>query len=266
MGFFRTILRILDIQMKVPQIYGWFHILFLLLTAGLTVFAIRRGRKHDEKTICRVVFWISVVVFILEAYKQINYTFGDGSGTPKYLWYAFPWQFCSTPMYIGLLTGVFRRGKIHRALCAYLSSYCIFAGVAVMFYPAMVFIETVGINIQTMVCHGAMVVVGGYLLGSGHVKLEPRTLLWAMPVFVSCMLVASVLNRIAHDHGLTTFNMFFISPYVECELPVYSLVHDVLPFPLNWLAYLLGFTAAAGAMLLIAYGIKRFCQRKAVIR
>jgi hypothetical protein len=35
---------------------------------------------------------------------------------------------------------------------------------------------------------------------------------------------------------------------------------------LNWLAYLLGFTAAAGAMLLIAYGIKRFCRKKAAIR
>ena len=96
--------------------------------------------------------------------------------------------------------------------------------------------------------------------------MEPRTLLRAVPVFAICVTLAGILNQLAHMGGIENFNMFFISPYVECELPVYSLVHDVLPFPLNWLAYLLGFTAAAGAMLLIAYGIKRFCQRKAAIR
>lgn len=259
---FREILKILDIQMDVPRLYGWYHILCLILTAGLTVFAIRRGRHQDEKTIRRVVFWTAVVVALLEVYKQINFSFGDGSAAAEYQWYAFPWQFCSTPMYIGLLTGLFRQGKIHRALCSYLATYCIFAGAAVMLYPVTVFIGTVGINIQTMVCHGSMVVIGGYLLGSGYVRMEPRTLLRAVPVFAICVTLAGILNQLAHMGGIENFNMFFISPYVECELPVYSLVHDVLPFPLNWIVYVLGFTVAAGAMLMIAGGIARLCRRK----
>lgn len=265
MEIFRFMLKILDTQMDVPRPYGWYHIFCLILTAALTVFAIYRGRHHDEKTVRRVVFWTAVAVALLEVYKQINFTFGDGSAAANYQWYAFPWQFCSTPMYIGLLTGLFRQGKIHRALCSYLATYCVFAGAAVMFYPVTVFIGTVGINIQTMVCHGSMVVIGGYLLGSGYVKIEPRTLLRAMPVFVICVTVAGILNQVAQNRGITSFNMFFISPYVECELPVYSLVHDVLPFPLNRMIYVLGFTLAAGAMLMIAGGIARICRKKVVV-
>ena len=262
MEFFGLMLKILDTQMDVPRLYGGYHIFCLLLTGALTVFAVRKGRRHDEKTVRRVVFWTAVAVALLEVYKQINFTFGDGSGGAEYQWYAFPWQFCSTPMYMGLLTGIFRQGKVHQALCAYLATYCVFAGAAVMFYPVTVFIGTVGINIQTMVCHGSMVVIGGYLLGSGYVKMETRTLLRAMPVFGICVLLAGILNQVAHNQGITDFNMFFISPYVECELPVYALVHDVLPFPLNWMAYILGFTLAAGAVLTLAGGIARLCRRR----
>lgn len=265
--FFRQVLKILDLQMETPQPYGWYHILCLLLTAGLTVFAIFRGRHHSEKTVLRVVFFTAIAVALLEVYKQVNYTFGDGSDAPSYQWYAFPWQFCSSPMYAGLLTGVFRRGKIHRALYAYLASYCIFAGVAVMLYPVTVFIGTVGINIQTMVCHGSMVVIGGYLLGTGRVKAELRTLLRAVPVFVCFVALAGIFNEVAHCLGRTDFNMFFISPHVPSELPVYSLVHNALPYPVSLCIYVLGFTAAAGIMLLMAKGIEKLCRkRKAAVK
>ena len=262
MDYFRRILEIMDIQMAVPRPYGWFHLLCLAVTAALTVLAVRWGRHHDQTGIRRVVLWTAVAVILLEIYKQINYTFGDGNAAAAYQWYAFPWQFCSTPMYAGLLAGLTARGRLHRALCAYLATYCVFAGAAVMLYPVTVFIGTVGINIQTMVCHGSMVVIGGYLLGSGYVKIEPRTLLRALPVFATCVALAGIMNEAAHRSGITGFNMFFISPYVECELPVYSLVHGALPVPLNWAVYVLGFTAAAGAVLLLAHGIGLLCRRK----
>ena len=49
----------------------------------------------------------------------------------NYAWYAFPWQFCSTPMYIGLLAGL-SKGKLHDHFCAYLATFALFAGTAVM--------------------------------------------------------------------------------------------------------------------------------------
>jgi hypothetical protein len=271
MEFFQNILRILNYSAQEPTTFGVYHIIWLVAIAVLTAVAAICGKRHSAKTVTWVVFGTAVLVAILEIYKQINYTFGDGSGEPSYAWYAFPWQFCSTPLYIGLLVGIFRKGRIHNALCAYLATYAVFAGAAVMIYPGDVYVEVVGINIQTMICHGSMVVIGAYLLGSGHVQLSLKSVLKAMPVFAICVSLAAIMNEVAHATGLLenhNFNMFYISPYLECTLPVYNLVHNAVPFPLNFIIYVLGFSAAACVIILIAMGIralyhKTVCRKQA---
>ena len=261
MSFFENVLRILDARMETPQIFGWFHLLWLAITLlsgiGLCIWHRKGG---DERRVRTVVFGVALTVIILEIYKMINYSFSYENGIVfDFQWYAFPWQFCSTPMYVGLLTGIFRKGKLHESLCAYLATYAVFAGAAVMVYPGDVFISTIGINIQTMICHGSMITVGMYLLYTGYVKLEHKTILKALPVFACTLLIAMILNEVAYYSGLLeteTFNMFFISRHVECTLPVYSLVHNAVPFPINLLIYIAGFTAAAYLMLVIAMGIR----------
>jgi hypothetical protein len=106
-----------------------------------------------------------------------------------------------------------------------------------------------------------MITVGIYLLGGGYVKAEHKTVLKAIPVFVVCVLLAAVMNEIAYFSGLLeteTFNMFFISPHCEPSLPVYSLVHNVVPFPVNLCIYVLGFTVAAFIMLNFCKSIRFF--------
>ena len=262
MEIWTKILQILDTQMETPEPYGWFHLLWLGITAAAAALAALHGGKMSDKKINNIVLVTAIVTIVLEVYKQINFTFGDGSAAPAYQWYAFPWQFCSTPMYIGLLAGLCRKGKLHDALCAYLATFALFAGLAVMFYPVTVFVPTIGINIQTMVCHGGMVAIGVLLLASGHVKLELRTLRRALPVFLVMVLSAAVFNEAAYRAGITDFNMFFISPHCAPSLPVYSLVQGVLPFPWSLAVYVLGFTAAAGIVLAAAMGICRLAARE----
>ncbi len=260
------IIEILDAEMAEPGLYGWFHNLWLILTAAVTILLCKLYKQGTPKQVCTVVFSVALVVIILEVYKQINYTFSvDAKGNIEadYQWYAFPFQFCSTPMYVGLLAGILRKGRIHRGLCAYLATYAVFAGAAVMFYPGDVFVKTIGINIQTMICHGSMITVGIYLLYTGYVKVEHKTILKAMPVFAVTVGMAAVMNELAKTVGILkteTFNMFFISPYCESTLPIYGAVHEALPFPLNLIIYILGFTAAAYVILLLAMGAKKIGQ------
>lgn len=263
MEFFQPILEFMNTKMERPTPYGWYHLLCLLITGSMVVLAVIYGRNAKEKTVRRIVFFTAVVVAVLEVYKQINYTFGSGDGDFSYQWYAFPFQFCSTPMYIGLLAGL-TKGKLHDRLCAYLATYALFAGTCVMFYPGDVFISTVGINIQTMVCHGSMPVIAALLFSSGHVKAELKTIWKALPVFLCCVGIAMILNEVAYLSGILenhTFNMFFISPHCEPSLAVYSTVQQLLPYPLCLIVYVLGFTAAATAMLLIAMAIHHWSQK-----
>ncbi len=262
MEFFVDCLRIMDASMTVPTMYGWFHLLWLALTVVITVFLCVYHSHDSHERVRNIVFWTSVAVLLLELYKMVNYSFGYNTGVAifDFEWYAFPWQFCSTPMYVGFLMGLLKKGRVHDALAAYLATYAIFAGICVMLYPSTVFISTIGINIQTMICHGSMIVLGVYLIASGYVKAEHKTILKALPVFAAVVAIAAIANEIAYLSGLLetdTFNMFFISPHCEPSLPVYSLVQAVVPFPYCLVIYILAFSLAAYLMLLIAMGIRK---------
>ena len=249
----------MDTSMEIPGLFGWFHFLWLGITA-LSTYLLCRFGKHNQKS---VILITSIIVIVLEIYKQINFSFSYEDGIAfDYQWYAFPFQFCSTPMYIGLLAGL-TRGKVHNALCCYLSTFALFAGICVMIYPADVYIDTIGINIQTMVCHGSMVTIGLYLLITGYVDLKHSTVLKGSIVFGVCVIIAATLNEIAHATGLEeTFNMFFVSPYWDCTLPVYNLVHGNVPFPINLLIYVAGFTAASWIILLLAMAVYKLSRKK----
>lgn len=262
----QSVLQFLDLSMTKPEMYGWYHILSLFVTLAFTLIICHYHKKIEPR---KLILWTSLVVILFEVYKQINYSFSYENGIAfDYQWYAFPFQFCSTPMYIGLLAGLTKKGPVHKAACAYLATYSIFAGAAVMFYPSTVFVDTIGINIQTVVCHGSMIAIGVYLLYSGYVKIQHKTILRAIPVFAVCVLLAATMNEIAYRTGLLereTFDMFFISPYGTPSLPVYSLVQQVVPFPLCLILYIFGFTAAAYLMLLIAMGVKSATKKKVAI-
>lgn len=263
MVFLQNILRIMDLRMKTPQIFGWFHVASLVLTVLFTFALCFHHRDDSPKRVRSVVLVTAILVTLAELYKQINYSFSYTNGiTFDYQWYAFPFQFCSTPMYVGLLAGILRKGKLQEAMYAYLATFAIFAGTCVMIYPGDVFVRTVGINIQTVICHGSMICVGVYLFHTGTVKLEHRTILKAMAVFACTVSMAVLFNEIAYWTGLLdreVFNMFFISRHCDPSLPVYSLVQAVLPYPWCLVVYILGFSLASYLILLLAMGIRKLC-------
>ena len=267
MEFFASVLKVLDSSKDVPKLFGWFHILWLAITFGSAILLSLWHRKHPADRQRKVILVTSIVVILLEIYKQINYSFSYEDGIRfGYQRYAFPMQFCSTPMYVGLLAGLTKKGKIHNALCAYLTTFSVFAGAAVMFYPGDVFIETIGINIQTMVCHGSMIFLGIYLLATGYVKLEHKTVLKALPVFVFFLVLAMILNEWAFQNCIAAnngFNMFYISPHCDPHLPVYSSVQQMVPYPWSLVIYILGFTGAAYIMLLLGMLVRMLGTKKA---
>lgn len=266
MKFLGRIIELLDTEMETPQMYGWFHLTFFaLLIIGCVVLCYYK-KQSEERFVRQLLIFSALIVLILEIYKQVNFTFSfDGTKiNADYQWYIFPFQFCSMPMYISLLAGIVRKGKLHDSLCAFLATFAVFAGLCVMFYPAQIFIKTIGINIQSLICHSMMILVGVYLMKSGYVCVEHKTILKAIPVFISCVLIAIIMNEIAFLSGILeseTFNMFFISPHCEPHLPVYSSVQAVVPFPWCLIIYVIGFSLAAYIVLLIAVLIKHLWIR-----
>ena len=203
MSFLGSIITLLDARMTEPAMFGWFHLLFIALTMLCAVFLCKKFKNPSQKTVSKILLSFALISIFLEIYKQFNYTFSyDGNiVTADYQWYAFPFQFCSTPMYVALLAVIIKKEKIHNALCAYLATFSTFAGICVFAYPEQVFIDTIGINIQTMICHGGMIAIGVWLLTCGYIKLQHKTIVPASVTFAIMVVLASVMNEIAKLTG-----------------------------------------------------------------
>lgn len=259
-NFFEQILAFLDARMQTPKPYGFFHICWIVLVLAMCVLAFLYGKKCTKKCVNATMGITSALLILLEAYKQLNFSYTVATDSWAYLWYAFPFQFCSTPMYVMLVAACLRKGTLYNALCAYLATYALFAGLVVMVYPGDVFISTIGINVQTMVHHGAMVVIGVFLYASHSVKAQMKTLFRALPVFLTLSAVALTANVVFHflSDGAQSFNMFFISPFETPTLVVFDKLFEYLPYPFYLATYILGFTLAAYITLLTAI----LCIRK----
>lgn len=259
MNWFENILKVLDARMQTPTSYGWFHLLCLLIMIVLIVVVCLTCRNLSSKQFRIITLVVSIILILFEVYKQLNFSFDSNSGNWGYQWYAFPFQFCSTPMYVLFLIGVLKENKFQNYLCSFIATFGLFAGISVMLYPNDVFVSTIGINIQTMVHHGAMVVMGIFMYVSKRVEFKHKTILKGACVFICLVLIALALNIIFHYSGNTsTFNMFYISPYFGCHLPILSIIYSNMPYIVFLLIYIFGFVLCGYIVLLIAMGINKF--------
>lgn len=257
------ILEFLNGQMETPHLYGWFHLLALTIVVTGAIIAAVKMRKVTDRQLRLILLVFSGTLLTFEVYKQLIFSY---QANWDYQWYAFPFQFCSTPMYVGLAAGMMKNTRIREALLAFLGTYGLFSGAAVMFYPSTVFVGTIGINIQTMVHHGSMAVIGVGLLAT-QVRLESRTIGKAAPVFLALMVIAMALNQV-HNRFIAdgTFNMFFINPLYENGIPILSLFQPLVPHHAFLLIYLTGFTLCALIILEIAILIQRLAVKNAMVR
>lgn len=252
----KDLLEFLKTESEKPKPFGSFHIIALLIIAAVTVILCVSFKKTSEKTVRRIVFIISLTVIIFEIYKQLIYSLDikEGRIVFSYDWHIFPWQFCSTPMFAGLGAAIFKNKKLHTALVSYLASYSLIAGVFITLTGGNVFSRFVGINIQTMVNHGSMVVLGVWLLCCGYVAPTKENFKNAVGVFLSGAVIAAVLNEAAYLIGIPdgqVFNLYFISPYFKEDVPILAEVRRIIPDPFFQLLYLAVFTALSAAVFFL---------------
>ncbi|MDD3191877.1 MAG: YwaF family protein [Bacilli bacterium] len=254
MNLFERILEFLSYELPVaPKPYGLFHLTAILLVIVFAVVLSSIGRKrpnHVRGVLAAIIF----VLICFEIYKQLVFTYENGSW--DYQWYIFPFQFCSVPMYIGLLALFLPKGRFQDACYTFLATFSLFAGLATMLYPNDVFIPTLGISIQTMVHHGGMLVLGIVIIARKKGALKWKNMVGAALVFVGLFVIAFLGNVIVHQFVSETFNMFFVSPYYANHLPVLSTIQAELGYIVFLITYVIGFIGIAYLFLLISRFLK----------
>lgn len=243
-----SLLSWLETRMETPQPYGLFHLIAVAIVLISAVFICLFGRRLSERAFRRILFVAWAVMFLFEVYKQVFFCFKvqEGVIVGSYQWFVFPFQFCSTPLYVLPLIVFLKEGRVRKALMFFSATFVMFAGFSVLALPGDVFTTSIGINIQTMTHHGLQVLTGLLCL----VRLRPNRLLdsfcYTEPVFLSFVALAIALNEILFRviPGNQVCNLFFISSHYTSTLPVFCDIYGKVPYVVFVLLYVLAFSFA----------------------
>ena len=195
------LLILLKSEITMPNLYGLFHIISIILIITCTILLCLFFKNCSEKTFKKIIFIFWIVILIFELYKQFvfSYNINENIITWKYNWYYFPFQFCSTPLYILPLIVFFKDGKIYQSAISFISTFAFFAGLCVIIYPGNVFLRIIGINLQTMIHHGSQIVLGIFCLVHNRNKVNIKFFLKGLIVFIILLLIALIFNIYFHN-------------------------------------------------------------------
>lgn len=265
MSLLENIIYFLQAEAETPKMYGLFHIVFLVLIIALAVFLSRIVFLRDDKTYRKIILSFWIIMTLLEVYRELVFSMQvvDGVAVWDYAWYQFPFQLCATPLYAFPLITLLPDGAVRDACRSYVATFALFGGIAVMLYPGDVLCSYIGINIQSLVHHGLQLVGGIITAVSIRNKYNLREFAKGVIVFAVFVSVAMALNIGVHAYLVSagmddTFNMFFISPYFDCTLPILSAIYPLVPYPVFLISYIIGFSLVA----LIVFGATRLIISK----
>lgn len=239
MNLFYKFLLFLQSEMNTPKPYGIFHWFWILLVVVSIVYLYKKRNSYNEKQLKKVLLIYGIIAFILEMLKQIiwsfNYDVLTNSVVWDFEWYSFPFQLCTTPIYVSLICGFMKDNKIRKSLLSYLSFVTILGSIATIIIPDSCFVSDILVNIHTMWLHCGSLVVSVYLMIVKEVELNFDNLKKSVIVFLIFVGLAMLFNISVYNSGILngeSFNMFYISPYFISTLPLFCVIQEMVSYPL----------------------------------
>lgn len=265
---FEKLLYFLQTEMPEPTPFGWFHLLCIAIMFGIIIILFITRKKHNNKRLKKILLVYGLVALILEILKQLSWSFNYDTVsklvTWDYKWYAFPFQLCTTPIYVSIICAFLKKGKVRDSLLSYLSFFTILGSISTIILPESCFVEDILVNIHTMYLHLGSFILSVYLLFTKEVKLTKNNFIRATIVFLIFIFIAQSLNILVYNSSLLndeTFNMFFISPYFTSSLPVYDIIQEKVPYILFLIIYIVTLTMGAGIIYSISLGINKLFKK-----
>ncbi len=212
-------------------------------------------KQHKRFFIC-----CGAVMFLSEIWKQWTLTFYINNG--QYIWWYFPFQLCSIPMYVCLLLGVVHSEKIQWILISFLMDFGLLAGIFTFFDTSGMHYIYLPLTIHSYAWHVLLIIIGiwsgtayenvyGYKHSHSH-SLLPQDFLDCSCVYLACVLLATGCNLAFFQYG--AINMFYINPYLPMSQKVFGTIADTFGNRTGIIVYIL--STIFGAWLLHQMWIK----------
>ena len=236
--------------MKEPGIFSWFHLIALIPIIIAAILIPLLFKDCKEKTYKRILLIIWILLIILEIFKQLvkAYHYGESSYW-EYSIRDFPFSICSMIYYfvpIILFVDKEKHPKIVDAAIGYMCFITLTMGIVVCIYTKMVMCDLIYINIQTMVHHGALIVIGVFIYVWNRKSVTIKTFYRSLIAFGITAVIAILINVAFYPHFI---NMFFINPTRITNLPIGNVVQEKAGYPV----YLIGFLSVIALVTFLTY-------------
>ena len=237
-------------KMEEPGIFSWFHLIALIPIIAGAILIPLFFKDAKEKTYKRILFIFWVVLITLEIFKQLVKAYHYEE--PPYWEYSirdFPFSICSMVYYlmpIILFVNKEKHPKIVDAAVGYFSFILLTMGIVVCIYTKMVTSDLIFINVQTLIHHGSLVILGVYIYVWNRKTITFKTFYRSLIAFAITAVIAIIINVAFYPNFI---NMFFINPTRITNLPIGNVVQEKAGYPV----YLIGFLSLIALVTFLTY-------------
>lgn len=181
---------------------------------------------------CPFFFFCGHLMLISEIWKQYCLTFLINGGS--FNWWYFPFQLCSTPMYILLVLPYIKKERISNACLTFLMSFGLLGGIAVFADTTGLHYPMPALTIHSYTWHILLIIIGGFAAAARFSGKSRKT--GACPsavhsfgdaalLYIVFCVIAACINHICGNFG--TINMFYINPQYPMEQIVFC---ELVPY------------------------------------
>ncbi len=223
--------------MTPPAPWSPFHIILSLLGLAWSMCLTRllcrkyssgdfQGSGTGADRAAFILWTCGLILAASELYKQLFLYQVVNNG--RYDWWYFPFQLCSTPMYLCLVYPLLPQGRPRKAAAVYLQSFGFLGGVMALLEPSGLMHPYWTLTLHGLLWHVMLIFIGLFVTASGLADRNLRSFLWTLPLFWVFCLTATAVNILTG--GLA--DMFYISPYYPVTQAVFheiSLAAGILP-------------------------------------
>lgn len=244
--------------METPQAYGLFHLLFTFIGLAVVVVIAFLLRKLNDKQNRILLLCLGIFLLLTEVYKQLFYVFVIGQGS--YVWWVFPFQLCSVPMYLCFICGFCKNEKFNSWLYEFMFAFNFFGGIITFIEPSGINHPYITLTLHAYIWHMLLIFIGFYLFFSKRACKNWKGYFKGLAVLGVLVVIAQIINVCMQ--GIGGANMFYISPYAGSNLAFFGEFYAQHGWLANMCLYLLGLVLAGAIIYYIGYLIRWLTQRQ----
>lgn len=231
-------------------LFGTFHICALFICCTAAVFSAWKLRRISSERIIHILFFIGIILLMMEIHKQIYITFIMNNGV--YDWWFFPFQLCSVPMYLCILLPIIK-GRFCDASLTFMACFTPISALAALIYPEDFLRPQLGLTLHGFIWHALLLFISFLIIFSKTADLSPRNFSRTCMLFAGCCIIAICINIISEalmassvgiEHSYAA--MFYMNPFHVSPQPIVGAIQKSTNIPFGLVLYALAIITVSG--------------------